>query len=98
MIFGTGYANLSQLQQVKVDFLKIDKSFVQGIEVNNIRSGFFKKIIEIANQLETPVIVEGIENKAQLEIVRKFGVRFIQGFYFAKPMTASELNQYVLGD
>ncbi|MGQ8366018.1 EAL domain-containing protein [Glaciecola sp. 1036] len=93
--FGTGYANILQLRQLNFDYIKIDKSFIRGIEMQSIRSSFVQKIVEIAQQLDIPVVAEGVDNKVQFEIIKSMGVQYAQGFYFSRPLNGQELDNYV---
>ncbi|MEL7521297.1 MAG: EAL domain-containing protein, partial [Cyanobacteria bacterium J06553_1] len=85
--FGIGYSSLSRLQQLPIDILKIDRSFVQNIGAKGENTEIVRTIIDLATSLEMDIVAEGVETKAQLEGLRALGCETIQGFYFAKPMT-----------
>lgn len=92
--FGTGYSSLSYLKRLPVSFLKVDRSFVDGLghhpEDNELVSG----ITSLAHALNLQVIAEGVENLSQLEKLQVMGCDAAQGYYFAKPLpsqAASEL-------
>lgn len=93
--FGTGYSNLSNLKTLKADYLKIDKSFVQDMEADSIKSSLIPKIREIAQLLHYQIIAEGIENQSQAELLAKQGIMLGQGWYFAKPMPVDELRHWL---
>lgn len=93
--FGTGYSNLSNLKTLKADYLKIDKSFVQDMEADSIKSSLIPKIREIAQLLHYQIIAEGIENQSQAELLVKQGITLGQGWYFAKPMPVTELHSWL---
>ncbi len=82
--FGTGYSSLSQLQTLPVNFIKIDKSFVDNVHGKGeaiIRATQF-----IARELNCQTIAEGVETKQQADMLFSMGIDYLQGFYFAKPM------------
>lgn len=85
--FGTGYASLSRLNQLQVDTLKIDKSFIDGILDRNASVVLTKSIIDIGRQLGLKVIAEGVENQAQVYYLSELGCDTIQGFFYSKAVT-----------
>ena len=84
--FGTGYSSLSYLQKLPVDLLKIDKSFLQDVEVVST-CALIKAIAAVAHSLGLRVAAEGIETQVQLDSIRAIGVDLAQGFLFGKPMS-----------
>lgn len=93
--FGIGYSSLSRLQQLPIDILKIDRSFVQNIGDRGENTEIVRTIIDLAESLEMGIVAEGVETKTQLEGLRTLGCRHIQGFYFAKPMTPEETLRFI---
>lgn len=89
--FGTGYSSLSYLQSFKVDVLKIDKSFVDTIAMDSASSVVVPHIIAMARELGLETVAEGVERKSQVEYLQERGVQYVQGWYFAKAMSAAEL-------
>ena len=94
--FGTGYSSLSYLPQFPVDNLKIDRSFVNAMDVGQQNMEIVKTIFTLAQALNMQVIAEGIETEAQLSSLRALGVEFGQGFLFSKPLTP-ELSEKMIG-
>jgi diguanylate cyclase (GGDEF)-like protein len=85
--FGVGYSSLSYIQNLSLDTIKIDKSFIQNIENRISDISLIKTISHIAEQFNYTLIVEGIENKRQKDILYDLDANLIyQGYYFAKPM------------
>ena len=83
--FGVGYASLSYLQRLPVDIVKIDRSFTSTIDAPDTDLLLLKGIIDLGNALGLKVVAEGIETRAQHEIVRSLGCHGAQGFYFGRP-------------
>lgn len=81
--FGTGYSSLKYLQKFKIDGLKIDKAFIDNINEN---SSIAKSIISMAENLGVYVIAEGVENIEQVNCLRSLKCRYIQGYYYGKPV------------
>lgn len=90
--FGVGYSNFMYLKDLSIDELKIDRSFLQNVEYSDKTRTILQYIIELAQQLNLSVIVEGIENEAQLNILKTLKCNKVQGFYLAKPSLAEDLT------
>ncbi|MBL4629731.1 MAG: bifunctional diguanylate cyclase/phosphodiesterase [Paraglaciecola sp.] len=87
--FGTGYSSLSQLQSLPVNYIKIDKSFVDNIEGKG--EAIIRATLFIAHELNCKTIAEGVETKEQAMALAAMGVDYLQGYYFAKPMKNEDL-------
>jgi diguanylate cyclase (GGDEF)-like protein/PAS domain S-box-containing protein len=85
--FGTGYSSLSLLQNLPVDTLKIDRSFIRRVDAVE-RRAFVQAILDLAQALDLPVVAEGIEAPEQVHELERLGCRLGQGFYFARPLDA----------
>jgi len=88
--FGTGFSALNMITDYEFDFIKLDMSFTKKIETSEKVRGVVRSLIEMAHKLDLKVIMEGVENKEQLDILQGFGCDQIQGFYFYKPMPEKE--------
>lgn len=86
--FGTGYSSLSYLHSFPVDTLKIDRSFVKGLDGTPQSSGLIPAILSIAREMKMSAIAEGIETAQQLEQLRRLHCAYGQGYYFAPPLPA----------
>ena len=99
--FGTGYSSLGILRDLPVNTIKIDKSFVDRIDVRKKRSQsvlLIKDIISIAHHFNIHTLVEGIETYEQKEILRGLGCEYCQGYYYAKPMPLQEFEDLLARD
>lgn len=88
--FGTGYSSLRYLQKLPVDVLKIDSSFVLDVERNSDSRAICTAIIVLARSLGLSVVGEGVENKWQLEFLRRLACDTVQGFLLSKPLSPDE--------
>ncbi|MCJ8271681.1 MAG: EAL domain-containing protein, partial [Psychrosphaera sp.] len=94
--FGTGYSSLSYLQRLPIDTVKIDLSFVRVIGSNPESDIIVKAIINLAHTLGMKVVAEGVETQIQAAFLTELGCDYLQGYLYAKPLPAIELNQLLL--
>lgn len=90
--FGTGYSSLSHLHKLPVDALKIDRSFVRGLLMDD-RPAIVESILALAKTLQTSVVAEGIEEEAQANELERLGCRLAQGYFFSRPIPADKVEQ-----
>ncbi len=89
--FGTGYSSLAYIRNLRFSTIKIDRSFVQGASAGSIESlAIIRAVVAMAESLEMSTTAEGVETERELEIIRGLGCRKIQGYYFGRPMGATE--------
>lgn len=79
--FGTGYSSLCYLSKLPIDYIKIDKSFIDKIDEDDT---LIKIIIQLGHMLNLKVVAEGVETKKQFKLLQEFGCDFIQGYYYGK--------------
>lgn len=89
--FGTGYSSMAYLKQFPIHFLKVDKTFVSDLELNESDRAICEAMIAMARQLDLDVIAEGVENMEQFNILHAKGCHLIQGYLFGKPQPLDEL-------
>ena len=92
--FGSGYSSLNILGDLPLDIIKLDKSFMNEIS-DRKRSSILHGCINLANSLELNTVVEGVESKEQLDVLRKYGADMIQGYYFSEPMKEENFVKYI---
>lgn len=91
--FGTGYSSLSYLNAFPLNMLKIESSFVGEILRDKTAAKITQAIISMAHVLNLDVVAEGVEHRAQLEMLREYGCETVQGFYFSKAVSADEFAE-----
>lgn len=93
--FGTGYSSLSYLVQFPLDYLKIDRSFIQQICSLNDKQAVVDAIIQMAHRLQMKVIAEGVEQREQVKLLNKLDCDMIQGYYYSKPLPLNKLMEFL---
>jgi diguanylate cyclase (GGDEF)-like protein len=96
--FGTGYSSLSYLRKLPAEELKIDRSFIMDLEHSADARAVVDAVIKLAHALGLKVVAEGVENQRQQEVLVKMGCDEMQGFLFAKPMSARALMLWAVND
>jgi len=96
--FGTGYSSLSYLRKLPAEELKIDRTFIQDLEHSADARAVVDAVIKLAHALGLKVVAEGVENQRQQQVLTKMGCDELQGFLFAKPMSARALMLWAVND
>ena len=91
--FGTGFSSLTYLRSWEFDTIKIDKSFIRNIGNSPTDQKIIGAVVQLAKSLEVATVAEGVETEEQLTRVREAGCSRVQGFYYARPMTAPQAQQ-----
>ncbi len=94
--FGTGYSSLKYLQRLKIDRIKIDKSFIDRIPQDKHNLSIVKAIIALSHSFEIPVIAEGVETEEQLKCIIQQNCDEMQGYYFSKPLPADQIKKMIM--
>jgi diguanylate cyclase (GGDEF)-like protein/PAS domain S-box-containing protein len=95
--FGTGFASLTVLQSFPGDTLKVDRSFIGTMHEDPSHEAIVRGIVALAHNLDMHVVAEGIEDRAQAVLLRSIGCAYGQGYLFAKPMGAADLEPVIAG-
>ncbi len=93
--FGSGYSSLSMLTTLPIDALKLDRTLVRGIVEHKKDLYVLNLVLDIAKSLDLPVVAEGVETKAQLDLLKKAGCDRVQGYYFSRPVPADEFVKFL---
>jgi EAL domain-containing protein (putative c-di-GMP-specific phosphodiesterase class I) len=96
--FGSGYSSLAYLRKLPANELKIDRSFVLDLESSAEARKITEAVVRLAQSLHLKVVAEGVESDAQYRILREFGCDQLQGYLFAKPMSAKALALWAMDD
>ena len=95
--FGTGFSSLGQLRRFPIDMIKVDRSFVQGVEHDPRDAAITANVVSLAHALGLVAMAEGIESEAQLTSLRELGCDLAQGFLFARAVPPAELEKLLGG-
>ena len=93
--FGKGFSSLNYLKRLPIGTLKIDKSFIDDIETNLNDRFIVESVISLAHKLNLQVVAEGVEVEKQVELLRKMSCDMIQGYYYSKPLSADEIEEFL---
>jgi len=94
--FGTGYSSLQYLKNFPHDKIKIDQSFIRDMTSDKNSASIVTTIISMAHKLGVKVVAEGVENRDQVEFLRRHSCDEIQGYYYSKPMLAENLSDFMM--
>jgi EAL domain-containing protein (putative c-di-GMP-specific phosphodiesterase class I) len=93
--FGTGYSSLGYLKRFPIDVVKIDRSFVDGVETNVVDSAIVAAVINLTEAVGMTTVAEGVETVGQLEHLRSLRCPVVQGYLLARPMRAPAITELV---
>jgi EAL domain-containing protein (putative c-di-GMP-specific phosphodiesterase class I) len=90
--FGTGYSSLTYLQRFPVQKLKVDKSFIQKLGIDEVSSEIVSAVLKLAKGLGLDVVAEGVETNQAADFLKDMGCDLAQGYYFARPTAVENLD------
>jgi EAL domain-containing protein (putative c-di-GMP-specific phosphodiesterase class I) len=90
--FGTGYSSLAYLRRIPVDTIKIDRSFIAGIDRSHQDAAIVTAIIAMAHALDLDVVAEGVERPEQRTVLQRLGCDAMQGYLLARPLAARDID------
>jgi len=93
--FGMGHSSLAYLVSLRIDRLKIDRSFVTGIASSRQNQALISALIGIGHALQIDIVVEGVENAEEVEVLRMLGCRIVQGYHYGRPMPVDAIADWV---
>jgi len=96
--FGTGYSSLSMLHSLPLDYLKIDKSFVDPIPADQVSNAMINSIVDLAHNLDLRVIAEGVESEPQFSYLSQAKCDIIQGYYISRPLPPEDFTRILLSN
>lgn len=95
--YGVGYSNIHRLAKLPIHRVKIDKSIVEHVGDNKKYAGVFSSSVQLARALGAEVVAEGVETKDQLTEIQRYGCKYVQGYYYYKPMPAADCLEVISG-
>lgn len=93
--FGTGYSSLNMLKDIQIDVLKLDMGFLKSSDYSAKGGNILTAILKMAESLKMQTIAEGVETKEQVEFLKGIGCKYVQGFYYSKPLPVDEFEKLI---
>lgn len=93
--FGTGYSSLNMLKDIQIDVLKLDMGFLKNSDYSAKGGNILTAILKMAESLKMQTIAEGVETKEQVEFLKSIGCKYVQGFYYSKPLPVDEFEKLI---
>ncbi|MGJ8590298.1 MAG: putative bifunctional diguanylate cyclase/phosphodiesterase [Yoonia sp.] len=93
--FGTGYSSLATLQAFPFDKIKIDRSFISDVHINNQRAAIVRSTLLLGAAMDIPILAEGVETELELNFLRAEKCSSVQGFFFGKPLSLDEVHAFM---
>lgn len=96
--FGTGYSSMSYLKAIKANHLKIDRSFIIGVGKKDLDEHIIRATIALAHSLKLETVAEGVDSQEQLDFLKQLNCDYIQGYFFAQPLTPTDFEDFLKKD
>ena len=93
--FGTGYSSLNMLKDIQIDVLKLDMGFLKSSDYSAKGGNILTAILKMAESLKMQTIAEGVETKEQVEFLKGIGCKYVQGFYYSKPLPVEDFEKLI---
>jgi len=93
--FGTGYSSLSQLTRLPIDVIKLDRSFITGIDQNYQSQSLVRSLLGLARAFGFAIVAEGVETEREMQFLKDIGVDYAQGYFYSKPMAPDMFEAWV---
>jgi len=93
--FGTGFSSLAHLRDFEVDKIKVDKSFIQNMEVNPNDEAMVRGLVQLAQSLALEIVAEGVETDAQFSFLSEIGCHYVQGYLYSRPLSIAQAGDYL---
>ena len=93
--FGTGYSSLNMLKDIQIDVLKLDMGFLKSSDYSAKGGNILTAILKMAESLKMQTIAEGVETKEQVEFLKSIGCKYVQGFYYSKPLPIEDFEKLI---
>ena len=90
--FGTGFSSLAYVHRLPIDSLKVDRSFIRDLSRDEKSVNVLRSILSLCDNLDIECVIEGVETQEQFDLVCDLGGRFIQGYYYSKPLSAGDCH------
>lgn len=89
--YGKGYSNIDCISSLPFEYIKIDKSIIENYDTNKTVRLFLNSLVEILNESDKEIVVEGVESLEHIQILKILGVDYVQGFYYSEPLSEQEM-------
>ena len=93
--FGTGYSSLSYIKKIPFDVIKIDKAFLDDVDIDQKSRLVIKNIIDLAHILDATVVIEGVQDEKQVKMLKDMGADLIQGFFYSRPLAPEQFQLFL---
>ncbi|MEW4282774.1 EAL domain-containing protein [Priestia koreensis] len=94
--FGTGFSSLMHIRNFQIDTLKVDRSFIRDLENSDKDKKIIEMLIHLAKGLEINLVIEGVETKQQLALLKDMGSHYVQGYLYSKPVPVQDFSELIV--